>query len=338
VITSEAVGSLRDGVWTTHPALGEIIVGFDGFGRVWLVDEQGEDISSWDGESWTTYGSDEGWTTTGRLFQEPGYGNISENLVTDRDGLVWLATRDDVRVFDGQRWDIYSPEEVGFERTEDMLREGFDYYLTDVAIDGFGNLWVGDCAWMGPGPSGQGARWFDGQVWQGQDSPEVGAGCVEDIEVDQAGRVWLGVRGELYRHTPGEGWITYPHPEFPNSGNRRWGWLVDLELSAEGSIWVAMSPCGGASCDSGVFITFFVSDGVWTEISDKGPGDYALDEEGNGWMCMADELFSVSQGQLDQVFQEESFRCTVELDQAGRVWLALRGQPTLWLYDPPGGD
>ena len=336
VITREAVGSLRDGEWTTHQVPSGILLGFDGFGRVWVVDERGETISAWDGEVWTNYGPDEGWAPTGRLFQEAGYGNISEGLVTDRDGSIWIATRDDVRVFDGQRWSIYGPQEVGFEQTEEMIDMGVVPSLTDVALDRFGNVWVGDCAWMGPGPMGHGARWFDGQAWHGQDSPEVGVGCVEDIEVDQAGRIWLGVDGGLYRHTPGEGWISFPHPVVPASGNRRWGWLVDLELSAEGSVWVGMSPCGGASCDSGVFITFFVDDDGWTEVSDKGSFDFALDESGNGWMCIADELYSVRLDQLELVFTEESFRCTVEMDPSGRAWMGVLGHPTLWLYDPAG--
>jgi len=338
LITSAGVGSLRQGTWTLHPEHGHIILGFDGAGRTWLTSKDGDSIAAWDGTAWTTYGSEAGWAPAGPVWPGGPYATISEEIVTDGRGWVWLATQKDVRVFDGRQWTIYAPEEVGFTRTEEMVEYGFDFSLTDVALDSTGDVWVADCAWMGPGPWGQGARWFNGEEWQGQDSPVVASGCIEDIEVDAAGRIWVGVDGNLWRYTPGERWTLFPHPEPDPNWERRWGWIADVELGGEETAWVTMSPCGGASCDSGVFILFRVCNGTWTQVSEEGLGDLAFDSSGEGWLCIGDGLYHVVEETVELVFEQDFFHCGVEVDPAGRVWLAIPGQPTLWLYDRTGSD
>ena len=205
--------------------------------------------------------------------------------------------------------------------------------LTEVALDSTGDVWVADCAWMGPGPRGQGARWFNGDTWSGQNSPVVASGCIRDIEVDDAGRIWVGVDGDLWRYTLGEGWTHFPHPELDPNLGYRWGWIEDIELEGEETAWVSMSPCGGASCDSGVFILFQVRDGVWTQISDKGPGDLAFGGNDEGWLCIEDGLFHIVGETVELIFELESLNCSMAADPTGQVWLTLAGNSTLWLYD-----
>jgi hypothetical protein len=325
------VGSLSGGDWTVHPDLGRVLLGFDAAGRTWLTSEEGETISVWDGADWTTYGASDGWTPAGPLWQVPGYRTVSEQPVTDNRGWIWFATRRDVRVFDGRRWTIYEPQEVGYAPSAEMEEMGFNHALTDMAVDGAGNVWVGDCAWAGPGPIGQGARWFDGERWYGQDSSEVGLGCVEDMEVDAEGRIWIPVRGELMRHLPSEGWTTIPHPVTDDtSGDRRWGWIASVALSGPGTAWVEMAPCGGASCESGILMVYFVSESGWEFVNEEGPGDLAVDDVGNGWLCLGEALYRVSLGRMELVHEEEYFRCLVELDPSGRAWLGLLGWRGLW--------
>jgi len=336
LITSQGLSSFSDDAWTMHPDHGEIILGFDALGHTWVTTNDGETISAWDGEDWQIYGLESGWSPAGPVWRAGPYATVSEEIITDERGWVWLATQGDVRRFDGEQWRIYDPEDVGYYPSEDMLEQGFDYSLTDMAIDSVGDVWIADCAWMGPGPVGQGARWFTGRYWWGRSSQVVASGCVEDIEVDeadQAGRIWVGVDETLWRYTPRWGWKKFSPPEIDPSWGARWGYIAEIELGGEDTVWVTLSPCGGASCDTGLFFLYRVTDGEWTLVSENGPGDLALDSEGNGWLCAGNSLYSIADESVDLVADLSPFYCTVESDVNGRAWLAIPGQSMLWLYD-----
>ena len=106
----------------------------------------------------------------------------------------------------------------------------------------------------------------------------------------------------------------------------------------DGTAWVSMSPCGGASCDSGVFILFAVRDGTWTYVSDRGPANVAYDSQGEGWLCIGNGLYHSDGESVMPVLQQDGFYCQVESDLAGRVWMSILGLPTFWVYDAPGGE
>jgi hypothetical protein len=336
LVNSDGVWTFAGDVWTPHPFGGDsVLLGFDGQGRTWLISGEGETISVWDGVEWRTFRPEEGWTPLGvGIFTVEPYNNVSEGIVSDKRGWVWLATRVDVRAFDGQVWTVYDPEQVGFIPTEDMIEIGFGFSFTDVAVDSVGDVWVSDCAWMGPGPIGQGARWYNGVVWQGAESQAVGSGCIQDVEVDPQGRIWIPVNGDLWRYTPGKGWIYYPHPDFDLGELVRWGWIADLDLVGGESALVSMSPCGGASCESGDIYLFHVHDGVWTLISEQGLNDLAFDSRGDGWLCIGEGLYHLAAGDIEPVLVQDGLYCSVEVDPEDRFWLMVIRQPYLWLYDP----
>jgi hypothetical protein len=333
VSSLQELASYSQGTWTTHPPLGDMLLGFDDAGRLWVTFEDGASIAAWDGVAWTVYGPQAGWAPAGPVWRSGPHATVGEDIITDERGWVWLVTQQDVRIFNGQTWTFYSPEEAGFEPSEEMRQEGFGFILKDIAIDSVGDIWVSDCAWMGPGPKGQGARWFTGTEWQGQRSSVVSSGCIEDIEVDSAGRIWLGVDGDLWRYTPGVGWFELPHPEHDPDWGNRWGWISDIVLSEDDTAWVTMSPCGGASCDVGAFALFTVRDDTWSFVSAEGPADLAFDSRGEGWLCVGDGLYHLVDNSIGIVFQQEGFSCQVEADASGRVWMTMPDHATFWLYD-----
>ncbi len=258
----------------------------------------------------------------------------NERIATDKRRWVWLTTRKDVRAFDGQRWIRYSPDQVGFSRTATMIEEEIEYWLTDVAADSEGDVWVAECSWLGPGPEGLGARWLADDRWQGQDSRIVASGCIYDIEVDRAGRIWAGVNGDLWRYTPGQGWIKFPHPPVDPAGQLRWGYITDITLDEAANPWVALQRCGGASCDTGQYALFHVVGDRWTYILEM-QGDRAGDLAfawGEAWLCADSGLYRIKGETVQKIGGEELAFCRVEADAAGRVWLALPGQTALWLY------
>jgi hypothetical protein len=330
LVTDQGLSSFQETTWINHPYHGDIILGHDGLGRTWITDKSGESISTWDGDDWQIYGTESGWTPAGPVWRSGPYATVSERLITDERGWVWLSTQEDARRFDGQEWRIYDPEDMGYIPSEEMLQQGFGYLLTDMAIDSAGDVWIADCAWMGPGPDGQGARWFTGRNWFGRTSQVVSSGCIKDIEVDEAGRIWVGADDTLWRYTPRFGWYWFNAPEFDSDWGSRWGYIAEIELGGWETVWVTMVPCGGASCQGELFLVYRVVNGEWNLVSKHGPGDLALDARGNGWLCVGNSLFSVEAKAVELVVDLSPFYCTVELDSDGRAWLALPGQATLW--------
>ncbi len=340
--TDGAVLSLDGNTWTAHTSFDAlrdgVIVGFNDVGRPWVAAANGDTIVAQGGAAWIEYGPDTGWTPAESMVRGR-YASVSESSVTDREGRTWLVTEADVRVFDGGEWQVFAPEEVGFTPSQEMVEMGFRFRLRDIAIDGAGDVWVTDCAWMGPGPRGQGARWYDGETWQGGDSDVVGSGCIEDIEVDATGRIWAGVDGNLMRYTPGGGWETLLHPDFDLADDLRWGYLTDLVLSDDDTAWLTVSLCGGASCDIDDALFFRVHEDIWSPIADQAPDSLAFDASGTGWLCAGDGLYRIEGDMVTPVHRAEGFSCQLapQPEDAARndtVWLLQPGEPPLWRYAP----
>jgi hypothetical protein len=253
--------------------------------------------------------------------------------VLDSRGWVWLATCEDVRSFDGTRWTVHSMDEIGFVSDEAEFA-----CVWDVAVDALGDVWAAECEWWGPGPWGDGARWFDGQTWQGADSPVVGAGagCISDVEVDAAGRIWAGIKGTLWRYTPGEGWATLGAPDGRAEWGGRWGAIYDLTLGPAGDVWLALEPCGGASC-LGEWVRYHVVGEEWSLVG--GPywgSDLSLSPDGSVWLCMGGQVYQVVDDAPTPVaaIPYDGGHCAVEVDGAGRVWATVLGQDILYVAGP----
>ena len=132
--------------------------------HVWVISDDGTQVAVWDGSTWTNMGPETGW--------EPPMPNNVElgwSIATDALGQVWLATNRDVRMFDGNKWKTFDLNEFGMPHpeVEDATSE-----TTIAFLKASGYIWVNNCYWIGPGPDGGGgARWYDGHVWRGSDSP-----------------------------------------------------------------------------------------------------------------------------------------------------------------------
>jgi len=338
LVTSQGLKSFTGSTWNLHLEHGDVILGFDELGRTWVTNKESETISAWDGEDWHIYGLETGWTPAGPIWRAGPYATVSEEIITDERGWVWLSTSRDVRRFDGESWRIYDADQAGYYPTDEMIENGFSYSLNDMALDSVGDVWITDCAWMGPGPQGQGARWFTGRYWNGRSSQVVGTGCVEDVEVTEDGAIWVGVDDDLWRYTWRWGWKRFGSPEFDTKWGARWGYIAEIELGVEGTLWVTFSPCGGASCDTGLFLLYRMTDGQWTLISEEGPGDMALSPTGDGWLCAGNTLYEITGESVDFVADLSPFYCVVEVDSYGRSWLAIPGQASLWFSDEKASE
>jgi hypothetical protein len=329
LVTEEGVIRVQDGAGeVTLAGLSGILLGVDDVGRVWLMSEDGSTVSAWDGGAQTLYGPDAGWTEVTAWASSL----VGRGVLTDAAGRVWLATAQDLRVLDAERWTVVPPGEMGITPPE---YEDIFLHL-DLALLAQGEeVWVGACEFAGPGPmGGQGVRWFDGQRWRGGDSP-VGSGCASAITEDAAGNVWLGLDGDLWRYERSSGdWTHFPPPApLPEEGVQRYGLVLGIVFDAAGEPYAGLVPCGGASCGGEAY--FYLRDGEWAPVAledcqcswllPSGDGrPWLLTGEGRVYRIAGEAL----QLQVDLVAQIVA----VAADGAGRPWVVTRAgdRQTLW--------
>lgn len=329
LITDQAVAKLVDSTWTVYLShfTGEL-ASIDAVERVWVVSEDTSAISAWDGSSWTAYAAGEGWTA----LDDDAY-RYAGGARSDGSGRFWLPTAQDVRLFDGASWTVFTPQDMGMGEPpcEDCVPS-----FGVTVLKGSGEIWVAECEWSGPGPiGGRGVRWFDGQTWQGADSP-VASGCATVIEEDSSGNVWLGVEAELWRYDPGAGdWTRFTPADEPPFGALRYGVVIDCVLDPFDEPWVTLRLCYGASCDTDVL--YHLRDGVWTQIT-QDPGyvvhnRLVFDATGTPWLFWQGGVYRVT-GDVPQSLVD-LFAQSVVVDASGQVWFVARyeGRDVLWTLD-----
>jgi hypothetical protein len=321
----------RDGQWTVQPSdRDQILIGVDDAERMWLfVEKDGSKIYFRDGGAALTL-ADAGWLPVPNPAPLEGQG-----VLTDKAGRVWLATEQDVRAFDGTRWTIFAAPDMGMPPPPDP--DVFTMFTLKLAEES-GQIWVGECDWIGPGPmGGGGARWFDGQAWRGADSP-VASGCVFEIEEDSLGRVWVGLDADLWRYDPAaDEWMRFGPPQ--PTERPRIGYVADIAIDPTGEPWPLFALCGGASC-VGEIVRYRLQDGAWTQIGDLNydmPQTLVFDGAGTPWL-LGGGMYRVEANQPVKPLANPLAVQAVAVDGVGRVWVAGRQvdatDAALWVFQP----
>lgn len=325
LVSDQGFARLEDGNWDTHLLeLAGQLVWVDEVGRVWAVNEEANEISRWEGGEWRTYGKAEGWQPIWDWFARVG------SRETDSSGNLWVSTSQDVRVYDGEAWNIYTPEEMM------MLPPEYEDMATELALQVLENdeVWVGSCFWGGPGPfGGAGVRWYDGETWQGADSP-VAEGCVTKIEEDDQGLVWVALEDELWRYTPETGnWSQFQSPEPAEA--QRYGFATEMVVDPEGDVWIILAECGGASC-FGATVPYRVHDGAWERFAqrdDSGMQRSLLAAGGSLWIFWEPGISRIEAGEPTLVAELNTTHYAVDSD--GRLWIVtgMEAEQVLWMAD-----
>ncbi|MGB5931880.1 MAG: hypothetical protein WBH57_02275 [Anaerolineae bacterium] len=303
----------------------ERLLGADADGRIWTILEGGAAIAAYDPSgTWSFYGSDQGWTIPPpQDYLSPGYG---DGLVTDPRGQVWWATgQDDLRCFDpkSQTWKIFSATEIGFDPPEEEGYQG--HFITDVELSRNAEVWVGDCVGMGELHLGQGIRWTDGDGWFG--APFTAGECVQDIEVDDAGRMWLGGFDALLQYDPAtDSWSRIPLPPW-----ERRQLVVNITLDREGNPWVEILRYGGAS-PLGEVAHYHLQNGTWVMDFDGWFGSLAFGTAAEAWACSEGSVYRLESGQAEEVGAVSGLDCQIIVDGTGRVWVT--DHTNLWWLEP----
>jgi len=325
LVSDQGFARLEDGDWDTHlQELAGQLVWVDETGRVWAVNGDASEISRWETGEWTTYSVSEGWTALTDWFAQVGRSE------TDSHANLWVPTTQDVRVFDGDSWLIYSAEDMGFPPSEfDDMRQGL--VLQVLEND---EVWVGSCYWGGPGPfGGSGIRWFDGQTWHGADSAAAES-CVTQIEEDGGGNVWVAAEDELWRYkSDSENWSQFRSPEPVEA--RRYGFATEMVVHPDGDVWIILAECGGASC-FGATVPYRVHNGQWEQFAERAEMDLqrlVLDGKGGIWLFWEPGISRIEAGEL--TLAADLYTTLYTIDSDGRIWIVtgMEAQQVLWAAD-----
>ncbi|MFC1693363.1 two-component regulator propeller domain-containing protein [Candidatus Latescibacterota bacterium] len=257
----------RDGLMSSRVDFIE----FDSDGYAWLgYDEEGyyEMLSRFDGEQWITFDSTNGdlpdkkvntmfmdsnnarWFGTAgggviwnkgserQTFQAGNEPTHADVIAVDPDGVVWFASSDGIRSFDGTAWSRYTTDD-GLSGDE----------ITSIAFDNNGLAWFGTT---------DGVSSFDGKNWT---TYSTGDGLISNtvyaIAVDHHGSVWCGTDNGVSVFN-GIGWISYTN-EVDLISNTVTGIAVD----ADNNVWLCHS-----FTDNGVTM-FDGNEWIWYTIWNK---------------------------------------------------------------------
>jgi ligand-binding sensor domain-containing protein len=327
LLTHQGVAKLVDSTWNVYLTdfTGKL-AGIDAAGRVWVVSEDTHEISAWDGDSWTIYRTDAGWTPLA---------DASHRYVgwvqSDELGRLWLATSQDVRVFDAAHWKVFTPEDMGM--VEGSGEEEFTSSFQLTIMKSTGEVWVRTCLWGVIGPAGgQGIRRFDGQTWQGV-NPPADFQCVTEIAQDWRGRVWVGAEGRLWRYDPAAGdWMEF-------TGLSGAYAVRDIVFDPSDEPWVILSPCG-ASCYEGDLL-YRPRDGDWIQVApmdETYPHMLVFDAAGTPWLFWGGAIHRIVEDVPELV--SLLYARSVTVDAAGRLWFVAQHQDrdTLWVLDTETGE
>jgi streptogramin lyase len=330
-INENGIASLSGSAWRVYfPDVVLRLAGFDEAGRTWIMNEPGTAALSWNGSDWRIYGEGEGWLP----IRSPNLFSHGEEMVSDPTGRVWMTAYQDVRSFDGSAWTVHNLREIGFEPSDETAQyDGYSFPTIEKDLQG--NIWIGNCDSRGEEILGQGARWFDGARWQGISEP-TSSGCVQDIEVDAVGRVWMGIDDLLWRYDPSTKiWTRFELPEPPD--DLRIGWIQEIQFGSNGSPWIATALCGGASCGSS-FQRYQLQQDKWIPVPqpyDYDPGKLFIDPDGNTWLYSEHEFYRVQGDTLERVLGVEF--CCITQDSRGWLYIAAKqGQMKLILVERGG--
>jgi hypothetical protein len=257
-------------------------------------------------------------------------------VTTAKDGTIWLATDQDVRYFDGQRWTIYTREEMGFPPLE-QEDEGdkIDYQIALVSDSA--QVWVGECRYGGPGPiGGSGVRWFDGTTWRGKNAP-VGPTCISTLDLDPAGNLWISAEDVIWRYEPvRQKWTSYPLPETILEEGYNFAYPLDLIVDNFGDIWVYLEYCGGASCGV-AYKLHRIHAGQWSQVFEKSMSDLSfqnqqliLDESGQGWLFWGGTVYLLEGDNPKSVAELPILGA--DISPNGKMW--VMSDNALWALEP----
>lgn len=298
-------------------------LGVDSAGRAWELSGNGSYVSAWDGAAWTDYAEGLGWTPM-RAAQFP------LELLTAANGDVWLIGPDDVRRFDGRRWRVFTPTEMGIELP---WKAGVSAtLLLALAPD---SAWVGSCHRVAGEPTGSGSlrRFQDGR-WTDPGLPALPA-CVSALSAAPDGSLWVGLYGgTLWRFDAAtQAWSEQSALPLPPD-RTVYADFIELPLDSEGNPWPLAGLCTSSGCGQQVLRFRRSPNGSWLALEGASPlpqQRLLFDGDGDAWLLTPDRIgLLAADGGFTPVPNLSVLAAA--LDRDGRLWLVAKSDGLLGLW------
>lgn len=299
-------------------------LGVDSAGRAWELDSTGSYVSAWDGKAWNAYAEGLGWTP----LQPPA---APLQFHAAADGSIWLATAADLRRFDGSRWRVFTPFEMGIELP---WKAGVSTDLL-LALGPDGSAWAGSCDRTAAGPTGQGwLRRFADNRWTDAGLPALPA-CVSALAAAPDGSLWVGLYGGMlwkFDAAAGE-WLEQSALPLPPD-RTTYADFTDFPLDDAGQPWPLIQVCTTTGCGQQVARFRLAANGGWQPFgSSQQPPQQRLlfDADGTLWLVTPDRVGYIDAGGNFTPIEALAVRAAA-LDAEGRLWLAAENEDQLGLW------
>jgi hypothetical protein len=329
LLSESGYGKFKDDEWTAY-FVGETgyLVGIDPVGRGWAVTYDGSYISRWESrnediEIWIAYSENEGWSPPDSRSGNP----VAPGLFTDGNGNIWIAIPQDVRRFDGNRWQVFDAQALGMTPPEDDSNANYTIY----PLPGSDEVYVGRCNWSSAGMAGGGGvRKYDGSDWT-IPGAALETGCVTAITQDTSGNLWVASDDSLYLYESTR--RTFEQVALPESPPQTWiGYTTALTPAPDGSLWAQFTLCEDIAC-FGKTALYHLRDGLWQMVGEpsmSGGQKLLFDAAGNTWVLSAGGISQIVDNSLQTIPGLTVLAATTDL--YGKLWLVAQstGPPTLW--------
>lgn len=320
----------------------------DQYNRVWVATyHNGLAMQEADGR-WTIYSplhpSEEIFSTNAMAF--------------DTSGRIWIGTNSGISVFTTPLTDSIIersplptpnpsptpeplPEPQGDWTSYALEGTPFGSWINSIAVDQQNHIWIG--GWGGTVVK-EGGEWTQYTLANTPDSGLL-SDSVNDIAVDELGRVWMATDNGLSILDESSGWSNY----IPETSDMPFRNVEDVEIDSEGGVWVWTEDNSGNNT-----LSMIIPGSPWiTYTSDTltNPDDRPLsffvtaietDHQGGMWIAYYDGLAVLSKaGHLESITNNElglsedwnAKVTSLFVDDQNRVWIGTSEDGVIVLFN-----
>ena len=332
MFTNQGIARPSDSGWKVYLSnYASHFVGIDSIGRAWFINQNldaitpragggpyyppMDSISAWDGTKWTKYSAEEGWTSFYRDAFSPSMAELN--------GQIWVSTQQDLRVFDGSRWKVITPGEIGLQSP------------LSLAVKSFAEaeeIWVTGCYFDTPQPQGSDIIWYDGSTWQSKSIPEE-SGCLSTL-VEHHGQVWMATPDSLWGFDRATKEWTHFALTQPTSTH-----ITSLAINESGEPWFISLNCDSQSGCRETTV-YHLQNEIWIPINPL-PGirfiSLLTDTANQIWVWASDGVYQIVNNQPHLVSHLRVDSWT--MDKAGKIWVigrdpSVNNKLSLWVANP----
>lgn len=209
-----------------------IFLGVDNEQGIWYLTETSNSIFRWDGKKTVEFGKNQGWILPAR-FHKPLIPVNSTPLLIAGDN-IWLATSNDVRLFNGKTWRVFTATEIGIKLP---YKAGVktNFILAHNSITG--DIWAAACYWQGDRQIGGSSPYqFDGNRWYKIEFPFENV-CVTHLTFDKNGNGYLITPTTVWKYN-GQNWNEMSLPVFGEMPKNSTFRIIHFVLDSFESPWM----------------------------------------------------------------------------------------------------